>query len=56
MTCDKHPRYTGKRKPKSNCETCLKIYLALKKPRIIIRPNQVMKDKTRYNRKEKHKK
>jgi len=55
MKCKKHPRYKGKRKPTSNCETCLSIYLALKTPRIIIKPNQVMKDKTRYNRKKKHK-
>lgn len=50
--CDKHPKYKGKRKPKYQCESCLKLYLLLHKaPRALHRPTKVIPDKTKYNRK-----
>jgi len=27
MTCKKHPKYKGIRKPRANCEACWRIYL-----------------------------
>ena len=54
-TCPKHPKYKGKGKPKHDCYTCLGLYIALSKPRMLPRPTKVIKDKTKYNRKNKHK-
>ena len=59
LRCPIHPKYRGKKKPKFctnvNC-TCPEIYLKLKsKPRVLPRPTKVMKDKSKYNRKKKHK-
>lgn len=28
--CDEHPKYTGKRKPRTSCEKCWNIYLSKK--------------------------
>ena len=57
LKCDKHPKYKGKKKPKYECTQCLSIYLTLsKKPRVLPMPTKVIKDKSKYNRKEKHKK
>lgn len=54
--CDKHPKYKGKRKPKYECVDCLNLYLLLKsKPRSLPMPTKVIKDKSKYNRKKKHK-
>jgi len=54
--CDKHPKYTGKKEPKNGCVGCLNLYLKLhKKPRLPIKPTKIIKDKTKYNRKKKHK-
>ena len=53
--CDKHPKYKGKKKPKYECIDCLNFYLLLKsKPRVLPMPTKVIKDKTKYNRKKKH--
>lgn len=55
--CTKHEKYKGKKKPTNNCPDCLKLYLAMKnKPRTPIKPTQVMRDKSKYTRKDKHKK
>lgn len=55
--CEKHPKYKGKRKPKYECVACLNIYLLLNsKPRVLPKPTKVFKDKSKYTRKEKHKK
>jgi hypothetical protein len=59
MKCKIHPKYKGKSKPKF-CEnedcSCTKLYLKLKsKPRAPILPTKTIKDKTKYNRKKKHK-
>jgi len=55
-TCSKHKKYSGKRKPKTECFECLAIYIELHKtPRILLPPNEVFKDKTKYTRKNKHK-
>ena len=54
--CVKHPKYKGKRKPKYQCEKCLSIYLRLNsKPRVLPMPTKVIKDKSKYNRRKKHK-
>ena len=53
--CEKHPKYTGKRKPKHECTGCLALYLLMKKPRVLPMPTRVVKDKTKYTRKKKHK-
>jgi len=54
--CEKHPKYKGKRKPKNECPGCLAFYLLLKnKPRVLPMPTKVIKDKSKYNRKKKHK-
>ena len=54
--CKKHPKYLGKRYPKSECPDCLRYYLALhKKPRTPIKPTKIIKDKSKYTRKLKHK-
>lgn len=57
--CPVHPKYKGKKKPKhsdnKDCR-CAEIYLTLKsKPRILPKPTKVMKDKSKYTRKKKHK-
>lgn len=55
--CSKHPKYTGKRAPRSGCGECLKIYLEKRKTktRVILPPNKVHRDKTKYTRKKKYK-
>lgn len=54
--CPKHPKYRGKKKPKSNCVDCLSIYSNLMmRPRSEFRPTKVIRDKTKYTRKKKHK-
>lgn len=54
--CEKHPKYSGKKKPKYECLECLNYYLSLKsKPRILPKATKVEKDKSKYSRKEKHK-
>jgi len=55
--CEKHPKYKGKHKPKHECVVCLNIYIAKhNKPRAPIKPTQVIRDKSKYTRKNKHKK
>ena len=57
LKCEKHPKFKGRKKPKYECTTCLNIYLKLKnKPRILPKPTRIEKDKSKYNRKDKHKK
>lgn len=57
VSCDKHPKYKGKKKPTNGCADCLKLYLLLhNKPRTPIPPTRVMRDKSKYTRKTKHKK
>ena len=56
LKCFKHPKYKGKHLPKHECTKCLSIYFALQKPRVLPMPTKVIKDKTKYNRKDKHKK
>ena len=56
--CSKHSKYKGKKEPKYKvpCAKCLSIYLLLhKKPRLKPMPTKIIKDKTKYNRKKKHK-
>lgn len=54
--CNKHTKYNGKNKPKYECVACLNYYLLLKsKPRALPKPTITFKDKTKYNRKDKHK-
>lgn len=59
MKCPVHPKYKGKKKPKqSNNKECIctKIYLELhRKPRVLPMPTKVYKDKSKYDRKKKHK-
>jgi hypothetical protein len=53
--CQKHKKYTGKRKPKHECVDCLSWYFLMKnKPRILPKPTKVIISK-KY-RQEKHKK
>lgn len=58
MICIKHPKYRGKRKPKSQCGECLMIYFGrashVRKP--IAPPSKVFQDKSKYSRKKKHRK
>lgn len=57
--CPKHPKYKGKKEPKYKvpCIVCIAIYIRLnKKPRLKPLPTKVIKDKTKYSRKKKHKK
>ena len=55
--CSIHKKYKGKRVPKNECPECLAFYLLLKnRPRILPRPTKVMRDKSKYTRKDKHKK
>ena len=57
LKCDKHPKYKGVKKPKHECMECLQIYIKLNnKPRVLPMPTKVIKDKSKYNRKDKHKK
>ena len=57
ISCDKHPKYKGNKKPKYQCVDCLSLYLLLKnKPRILPMPTKKFKDKSKYNRKKKYKK
>lgn len=55
MKCEKHPKYKGRKEPKSQCVDCLNIYFKLKKLRSLPKPTKVFKDKSKYTRKEKHK-
>jgi len=59
--CKLHPKYKGKKIPtlkaivSEEC-TCLVLYLMVKnKPRVGVMPTKVIKDKTKYTRKKKHK-
>jgi hypothetical protein len=55
--CIKHPKYKGKSLPKTQCICCANLYLKLhNKPRAPHKPTSSMKDKTKYTRKDKHKK
>ena len=54
-SCKRHPDYDGKRKPTNGCVDCMKLYLAMRKPRAPIVPTKTHKDKTKYTRKTKHK-
>lgn len=54
--CKIHKKYKGKNKPKYQCLECYALYLKINsKPRILPIPTKVMKDKSKYNRKKKHK-
>lgn len=56
LSCQKHPKYKGKRKPKRECEVCLGIYFTFNPGRIPLpRPQPPIRDKTKYSRKKKHK-
>lgn len=54
--CNKHPKYRGKKKPKTRCG-CLSIYFNrgtnIRKP--TAPPTIAFQDKSKYNRKVKHK-
>ena len=54
--CKKHPKYTGKRKPKTQCIECLNYYISLGKMRrgVMPPPTKVIPDKTKYSRKKKY--
>jgi len=55
--CKKHPKYKAKRVPTSQCTECMTLYIAMGK--LIRKPNapptKVFPDKTKYNRRNKHK-
>jgi hypothetical protein len=55
--CSKHPKYTGKRAPKTQCLECLSYYIKLGKMTrgVMPPPTKIFKDKTKYSRKKKHK-
>lgn len=54
--CTKHPKYKGTKMPKHECTQCLSLYFSLhNKPRLLPKPTKVIKDKTKYDRKKKHK-
>jgi len=53
--CGKHPKYMGKGKPRTQCERCLEIYLLMCKPRMPIKPTKLIRDRSKYSRKPKHK-
>ena len=56
VKCTKHPKYTGKRIPKTECTCCLTLYFQMHdKPRAPIKPTRIIRDKTKYRRKDKHK-
>ena len=59
MICQVHPKYRGKKQPKlCNNKDCIcpKIYLEMhRKPRTLPMPTKIIKDKTKYYRKKKHK-
>lgn len=59
MKCPIHPKFKGRKEPKmclNKACICLKLYLVLKnKPRMPFKPTRVIKDKTKYDRKKKHK-
>lgn len=53
-SCEKHPKYDGTKEPNNECSDCLSYYLALhERPRFPIRPTKVIKDRSKYNRKDK---
>ena len=57
MSCIKHPKYKGIKRPTNVCDGCWTLYLkkqSLKK-RVPIKPTKVIPDKTKYSRKKKHK-
>lgn len=52
--CHKHPKYSGRKKPKYECLECLKLYITLYRPRLKQkRPSPPMRSKKTYNRKNK---
>lgn len=53
-TCGKHPKYKGKKEPANECVACLEVYLERPRHRAPILPSKRMKDKSKYNRKQKH--
>jgi hypothetical protein len=56
LTCPKHPKYKGKRPPKNICPVCFKIWALLAgRQRVGVKPTKIMKDRTKYSRKAKHK-
>ena len=55
--CKKHPKYTGKKTPTNECVECLNLYFKKHAaPRMPVKATKVIKDKTKFTRKEKHKK
>lgn len=55
--CPKHKKYKGKKLPTNQCVDCLNLYLKLHStPRMPIKPSIPMRDKTKYNRKQRNKK
>jgi len=56
LKCTKHPKYLGKGKPQNECLTCLDIYFNMQGPRAPIKPTKIIKDKSKYSRKDKYKK
>ena len=57
-TCEKHPKYKGKKLPTYLCADCFSMYMRYlaNKHRSPIMPTKQHKDKTKYTRKQKHKK
>lgn len=60
-TCQKHPKYKGKKKPINSCNECLILYIQFlsTKIRTPIKPTIRFKNKKSYNRirdKKKHEK
>ena len=55
--CNKHPKYKGRKKPTNNCPDCLALYTIKhqSKTRILVKQPIAFKDKSKYNRKVKHK-
>ena len=54
-SCSKHPKYKGRKEPKNGCLECLLMYIRMPSFRAPIRPTKIIKDKSKYTRKKKHK-
>lgn len=53
--CQKHPKYNGKKQPKSKCIACASFYIALNavKKRTLPKPTKTIQSKKVYKRNKK---
>ncbi len=56
IRCEKHPKYTGMKTPKTQCLGCLNYYIKLGKMqrKVLPPPTKVHKNKKEYSSKKKH--